>query len=58
MRKEFKKISSKIYGEFTMAANEEKDFILFVPIENKTPYIKTNSRNDGDENVYSDYHQL
>ena len=41
-----------------MAANEEKDFVLFVPINSDYPYIKINSRNDEDENIYSDYHQL
>ena len=58
IRKEFKPLSSKIVGEFTMAANEEKDFVLFMPIDSDGPYIKTHSRNDEDENIHSDYHQL
>ena len=58
IRNEFKRLSPKIVGEFTLTANEKKDFLLFVPIVGKTPFIKVLSRNDQDENIYSDYHQL
>lgn len=57
IKKEYKKITNKLIDEFTLAPLEQKDFLIFIPIENKTPVINTHSR--GDENdVYTDYHQL
>lgn len=57
IRKEYKKINPNLVDEFTLAPLEQKDFVLFVPIDCKTPLINTNSRSD-ENDVYSDYHQL
>lgn len=58
MKKEFEKYSSKLIDKHSFTANEEKDFVLFVPMDTKGPYIITKSRNDADETIYSEYHQL
>ncbi len=57
IRKEYKKISPDLVGNFTLSPLEQKDFLMFVPIENKLPLIKTNSRKD-ENNIYNEYHQL
>lgn len=57
IRKEYKKISPDLIGNFTLSPLEQKDFLMFVPIENKLPLIKTNSRKD-ENNIYNEYHQL
>ena len=57
IRKEYKKISTDLIGNFTLSPLEQKDFLMFVPIENKLPLIKTNSRKD-ENNIYNEYHQL
>lgn len=57
IKKEYKKITSNLIDEFTVAPYEQKDFVMLVPLEEMTPYIKLHPRNE-DSGVYNEYHQL
>lgn len=57
IRKEYSKFNNKLLSEFTLSPLEQKDFILFVPIDSKNPVINTNSRED-ENDIFMDYHQL
>ena len=57
IRKEYSKFNNKLLSEFTLSPFEQKDFILFVPIDSKNPVINTNSRED-ENDIFMDYHQL
>lgn len=57
IKKEYKKIASNIIGEFSLAPNQQKDLILFVPIEKKAPYVYIQTRQEV-EDTHVDYHQL
>lgn len=58
IKKEYKKISTNIVGEFSLAPNQQKDLILFVPIEKETPFINIQTRPEEEEDTHSGYHQL
>lgn len=57
IKNEYKKITSQLIDEFTLAPLEQRDFLIFIPIENKNPVINTYSRSD-ENDIYTDYHQL
>ncbi len=58
IKKEYKKINQNLTDSFTLAPFEQKDITIFVPIENNSPIIYTQSREDYQEDIYSEYHQL
>lgn len=58
IKKEYKKIASDIIGEFSLAPNQQKDLIIFVPIEKKTPFINILQSRPDVEDTHADYHQL
>ncbi len=57
IKKEYKKLSSDIIGEFSLAPNQQKDLVIFVPIEKETPFINIQTRPES-EDTHADYHQL
>ena len=57
IKKEFKKYSGDIIGDFVLSPNTEQEILLFVPLSGSSCVIDSTVKENNSE-VYSEYHQL